>query len=140
MPIVNHSHTSLLAVPRRCFFCGLFVLFMFHVSLCYAVLYVPCVRLLRGLASWLSCVWSQFLKIRSCCKRHYLKRISRYRYSSVCSCSQAREIKFFFCLDYHLVSKVSTLCLSRCLISECCGIHPFVWLSCVDALYPNQQF
>ena len=30
-----------MAVPRRCFFCGSFLLFMFHVSLCYAVLSVP---------------------------------------------------------------------------------------------------
>ena len=32
----------LLTVPRRCFFCGSFLLFMFHICLCYAVLSVPC--------------------------------------------------------------------------------------------------
>ena len=32
----------LLTVPRRCFFCGSFLLFMFHVCFCYAVLSVPC--------------------------------------------------------------------------------------------------
>ena len=32
----------LLTVQRRCFFCGSFVLFMFHVCLYYAVLSVPC--------------------------------------------------------------------------------------------------
>ena len=139
MPIVNHSHTSLLAVPRRCFFCGSFLLFMFHVSLCYAVLYVPCVRLLRGLASWLSCVWSQFLKIRSCCKRHYLKRISRYRCSPVCSCSQAREIKF---LLSGLSSCEQSLQFMPIEVSDqrMLWYTSIFWLSCVDALHPNQQF
>ena len=32
----------LLSVPRQCFFCGSFLLFMFHVCLCYAVLSVAC--------------------------------------------------------------------------------------------------
>ena len=31
-----------MAVPRRCFFCGSFLLCMFHVCLCCAVLVVPC--------------------------------------------------------------------------------------------------
>ena len=36
------------------------MLFMFHASLCYATLSVPCglvVACWDGLASWLSCVW-----------------------------------------------------------------------------------
>ena len=32
----------LLSVPRQCFFCGSFLLFMLHVCLCYAVLSVAC--------------------------------------------------------------------------------------------------
>ena len=36
------SSNVLLTVPRRCFFCGSFLLFMFQVCLCYAVLSVPC--------------------------------------------------------------------------------------------------
>ena len=32
----------LLTISRRCFFCGSFLLFMFHVYLCYAVLSVLC--------------------------------------------------------------------------------------------------
>ena len=32
----------LLTITRRCFFCGSFLLFMFHLFLCYAVLSVPC--------------------------------------------------------------------------------------------------
>ena len=32
----------LLTVLRQCFFCGPFLLFMFHICLCYSVLSVPC--------------------------------------------------------------------------------------------------
>ena len=32
----------LLTVLRRCIFCGSFLLFIFHVFLCYAILSVPC--------------------------------------------------------------------------------------------------
>ena len=37
-----YEQLKLLAVTRRCFFCGSFLLFMFHVCHCYAVLSVPC--------------------------------------------------------------------------------------------------
>ena len=33
---------NILCVPRRCFFCGSFLLFMFHFCLCYTVWSVPC--------------------------------------------------------------------------------------------------
>ena len=36
------SKIILLTVPRRCFFCGSFLLIMLHVGVCYAVVYVPC--------------------------------------------------------------------------------------------------
>ena len=36
------SSNFLMTVPRWCFFCGSFLLFMFYVSLCYATLSVPC--------------------------------------------------------------------------------------------------
>ena len=32
----------LVTIPRQCFFCGPFLLVMFHVCLCYAVLSVLC--------------------------------------------------------------------------------------------------
>ena len=32
----------LLAVPRQCFFCGSYLLVMFHVGVCCAVVFVPC--------------------------------------------------------------------------------------------------
>ena len=31
-----------LTIPRRCFFCGSFLPFMFHVCFCYTVFSVPC--------------------------------------------------------------------------------------------------
>ena len=37
-PPVNIS----LAIPRRCFFCGSFILVMLHVDVCCAVASVPC--------------------------------------------------------------------------------------------------
>ena len=33
--------SNFLTVPRRCFFCGCYLLFVFHVCLCYTVLSVP---------------------------------------------------------------------------------------------------
>ena len=36
----------LLTVPRRCFFCGSVLLFTFHVCLYYAVLSIPCSRVI----------------------------------------------------------------------------------------------
>ena len=36
------SSDILLTVPRRCFFCGSFLLFMFHVCLYHTVLSGPC--------------------------------------------------------------------------------------------------
>ena len=32
----------LLTVPSQCFYCGFFLLFMFHVCLCFAILSIPC--------------------------------------------------------------------------------------------------
>ena len=36
------SRSILLTVPRRCFFCGSFLIVMLHVCVCYAVVSVPC--------------------------------------------------------------------------------------------------
>ena len=36
------SRSILLTVPRRCFFCGSFLLVMLYVCVCYAVVSVPC--------------------------------------------------------------------------------------------------
>ena len=40
--ITFHYLIFLLAVPRRCFFCGSFLSFVFRVCLCLTVLSVPC--------------------------------------------------------------------------------------------------
>ena len=40
--LVQSLQCFLLTVPRRCFYCGSFLLFTFHVSLYYAILSVPC--------------------------------------------------------------------------------------------------
>ena len=47
-----------LTVPRRCFFCGSFLLCMFHVCLYYAVLSVPCILVITCFesTSLFSCV------------------------------------------------------------------------------------
>ena len=42
MPLNMFKPSSvLLIVPRRCFLCGFFLLFVFRVCLCYTVLFVP---------------------------------------------------------------------------------------------------
>ena len=41
-PCLSPPVILLLTVPRLCFLCGPFLLFMFHVCLCYAVLSAPC--------------------------------------------------------------------------------------------------
>ena len=43
-PPVNIS----LTVPRRCFFCGSFLLVMLHVDVCYAAVSVPCSLVVNG--------------------------------------------------------------------------------------------
>ena len=45
MVLFNMLNFILLNVPRRCFFCGSLLLFMFHVYLCYGVL--PCEHLVE---------------------------------------------------------------------------------------------
>ena len=40
------SYFILLTVRKQCFFGGFVLLFMLHVCLCYAVLYVPCSRVI----------------------------------------------------------------------------------------------
>ena len=39
--IFKPSSNVLLTALRRCFFCGSFLLYMFHIYLCFAVLSVP---------------------------------------------------------------------------------------------------
>ena len=39
---VQANESFLLIVPRRCFFCGSFLLFLFRVCLCHTVVSVPC--------------------------------------------------------------------------------------------------
>ena len=57
-PLVNVSGSILLTVSRRCFVCGSFLLLMFHVCLCYAVLSVPCSMLLPAGKGLLCVVFS----------------------------------------------------------------------------------
>ena len=45
----------LLTVPRRCFFCGSFSLFVFRVCLSYCLVFS--LQAGKGLTSWLSCIW-----------------------------------------------------------------------------------
>ena len=83
--LTSLSHpVILLTVPRRCFFCGSFLLFMFHFFLCYAVVSVPC-RLVvpagKGLACWLSCVLC-FLAFLSLSKLVFRDRYSTWLYRS----------------------------------------------------------
>ena len=55
------SKIFLLTVPRRCFFCGSFMLFLSCLLLCFmhVCLLMPCTHLLgKGLISWLSFVMS----------------------------------------------------------------------------------
>ena len=44
-------------IPKWCCFCGSFLLFVFHVCLCYAVLSVPCSLVIMQVTSWPSCLW-----------------------------------------------------------------------------------
>ena len=53
------SSDVLLSITKRCFFCGCFLLFMFHALLYYSVLYGPCKLFSpagKGLTSCLSFV------------------------------------------------------------------------------------
>ena len=48
---------------KRCSLCGSFLLFVFRICLCHAVMSVPCVLVVtcwEGLTSWLSCVCVMF--------------------------------------------------------------------------------
>ena len=58
------SSIFLQTVQRRGFFCGSSLLFMFHVCLCYAVLFVPCNLVVtcwgKDLCVMFSCVFVTF--------------------------------------------------------------------------------
>ena len=53
--LYSNEPTFLLTVPKRCFFCGSFLLFAFLVCLSYCR--VCSLHAGKGLTSWLYCIW-----------------------------------------------------------------------------------
>ena len=81
---------------------------------------------------------SQFLKIRSCCKRHLLSESADT--DAVMFVIVARQRKLGFCCLLWVKSPVYAYQYLWRLISEYSGLHSFVLFVCADALLTNQQF
>ena len=66
------SRSILLTVPRRCFFCGSFLLVMLHVCVCYAVVSIPCSLVVTcwEMADLLTVVFVEFCHFPKCVLVH----------------------------------------------------------------------